>query len=402
MSHRVLEIAWLPHSPKAWGIFTAARLEAAKLWADLVTRHHRLRRLGWKWPDAARWFRWARGKYPNLSAQSAQQTLQAFLEAVRSTSALRKKGHPEARYPWRKPRYVDVTYTNQDAKIRNGFLLLPHGRKGKGTLAIKIPKGLTLPGKLMEVTLEYGCARLVCQVEDEKLVEGQAVDDLVVGVDLGVNTLLAATDGQKAVLVSGREVKATIQYRNKRLAQISTLQAGKTKGSKRYKRLQRRKYAMLDKTRRKVRDLCHKATRKIVRAFPGAKMVVGQPFNEAAKKVGRRQAQMVSQACTGKLIQMLDYKAKGTIVVPEPYSSQTCPVCGGRQVCRRKYKCKGCGFEAPRDVVGALNIRQIGMRGGLSPTPGQVTPKVIFVHPSKYPGSRQVVPAEPRQVAQGV
>ena len=401
MSHRAIEIAWLPHSPKAWGIFTAARLEAAKLWADLVARHHRIRRLGWKWPDAARWFRWARGKYPNLSAQSAQQTIQAFLEAVRSTSALRKKGHAEARYPWRKPRYGDVTYTNQDAKVRNGFLLLPHGRKGKGTLAIKVPKGLTLPGKLMEVTLEYGCVRVVCKVDDEKPVENEAGDDVVVGVDLGVNTLLAATDGHKAVLVSGREVKATVQYRNKKLAELSAQQAGKAKGSRRHKRLQRRKYALLDKTRRKVRDLCHKATRKVVNAFPRARMVVGQPFNDAAKKVSRRQAQQVSQACTAKLIQMLDFKAKGATVVPEPYSSQTCPVCGCRQVCRRTYQCKTCKFEAPRDVVGAMNIRQIGLCGGLSPTPGQVAPKVTFVHPNKYPGSRQVVPAEPRQVAQG-
>jgi len=388
---------WLPHSPKAWGIFTAARLEAGKLWSDLVTRHHRIRRLGWKWPEAARWFRWARGKYPNLSAQSAQQTLQAFLEAVKSASALRKKGHAEARYPWRKPRYGDVTYTNQDAKVRNGFLLLPHGKRGQGTLAIKVPKGLTLPGKLMEVTLEYGRVVVVCKSEDTAAVGGE----VVVGVDLGVNTLLAATDGQSAVLVSGREVKATVQYRNKKLAELSALQAGKTRGSRRHKRLQRRKYAMLDRTRRKVRDLCHKATRKVVEAFARARMVVGQPFNDAAKKVGRRQAQQVSQACTGKLIQMLDDKAKGAIVVPEPFSSQTCPVCGCRRVCRRKYQCRVCGFEAPRDVVGALNIRQIGQRGGMAPTPGLKMPRVRFVHPSKYPGRSQVVRAEPPQVAQG-
>jgi putative transposase len=158
---------------------------------------------------------------------------------------------------------------------------------------------------------------------------------------------------------------------------------------------------MLDRTRRRVRDLCHKATRKVVEAFPRARMVVGRPFNEAAQRVGRRQAQQVSQACTGKLLQMLDFKAKGAIVVPEPFSSQTCPVCGCRQVCRRMYECKGCGFRAPRDVVGSLNIRQIGLTGGLSPTPGLLAPRVRFVHPSKYPGRSQVDRAEPPQVAQG-
>ena len=193
--------------------------------------------------------------------------------------------------------------------------------------------------------------------------------------------------------------RSVVRYRNKRLGEISSIQAGKTKGSRRHKRLQRRKSALLDKTRCRIRDLCHKATRKIADAFPRAQVIVGKAFHGAAKKLDKVRAQQVSQACTGKITRMLDYKLKGAVVVSEPYSSQTCPVCGGRQVCRRKYRCGDCGFEAPRDVVGALNIRQIGMRGGLSPTPGQVTPKVIFVHPSKYPGSRQVVPAEPRQVA---
>lgn len=395
MSHRVTEIAWLPHSPKAWSIFTAARLEAGKLWSDMVTRHHRIRRLGWKWPETARWFRWARDKYPNLSAQSVQQTVQDFLEAVKSASALRKKGHAEAMYPWRKPKYGDVVYTNQTARIRNGFLILGHGRRGMGSLAVKVPKGLRLSGKLMEVSLSYGKVALVCKIEDEPAAGG----DVTVGVDLGVNTLIAATDGDKAVLVSGREVKAVVRYRNKRLGEISSIQAGKTRGSRRHKRLQRRKYALLDKTRCRIRDLCHKATRKIADAFPRAKVIVGKAFHGAAKKLDKVRAQQVSQACTGKITQMLDYKLKGAVVVSEAYSSQTCPVCGCRQVCRRKYKCKECRFEAPRDVVGALNIRQIGMRGGLSPTPGMTVPAVIYSHPCKYPGKSRVVRAEPSQVA---
>jgi len=51
------------------------RQEAARLWNDLVRRHHRIRRLGWTWPSKARWQRWAirpKGRYPGISAQSAQ------------------------------------------------------------------------------------------------------------------------------------------------------------------------------------------------------------------------------------------------------------------------------------------------------------------------------------------
>ena len=76
-------------------------------------------------------------------------------------------------------------------------------------------------------------------------IDNQRPQSTVIGVDLGVNTLLAATDGQRAILISGRAAKATIQYRNKQLARFQQAQAAKIKGSRRYKRLQRRKYAML-------------------------------------------------------------------------------------------------------------------------------------------------------------
>ena len=103
----------------------------------------------------------------------------------------------------------------------------------------------------------------------------------IIGVDLGVNTLLAATAGEKAVLVSGRAAKATVQYRNKCLAPCQRSQSAKTKGSRRWKRLQRRKARLLAKCHRRLRDVMHKATRKVADAFPGATCYVGKPFGRA-------------------------------------------------------------------------------------------------------------------------
>ena len=165
MSYRTIELAWRPRTTVAWATFTASRQEAARLWNDLVRRHHRIRRLGWTWPSKARWQRWAKGRYPGLSAQSAQQIIGEFCEAVDSCRQLRRNGHAEARYPWRLRRYHDVVYTNQDARIRDGRLILPHGKSG--TLRIRLPETVTLPGRLMEVRLSYGVVRLVCEIPDE-------------------------------------------------------------------------------------------------------------------------------------------------------------------------------------------------------------------------------------------
>ncbi|HEY7092157.1 MAG TPA: transposase [Ktedonobacterales bacterium] len=359
---------WKPRHAGAWATFTASRQEAARLWNDMVRRHHRLRRLGWRWPSRIRWQRWAKGRYPGLSAQSAQQITGEFCEAVDSCRQLRKNGQSEARYPWRLRRYHDVIYTNQDARIRAGSLILPHGKSG--ALRIRLPGAITFPGRLMEVRLSYGVARLICEIPDTPRPQ-----EVVIGVDLGVNTLIAATDGRGAILISGRAAKATIQYRNKQLARFQQALSRKVQGSRCHKRLQRRKYAMLGKTARRIRDLCHKATRQVAEAFPNATCYVGEPFNEAVQRLGRVQAQSVSQACTRKIINQLHYKTVGALAIPEPYSSQTCPVCGERSKHRRIYHCPTCGATGPRDAVGAVNILSLGQHGAM--LPGRILPQQV-------------------------
>jgi putative transposase len=376
MAYRTIKIDWLPSSRDGWHAFTNARKEAARLWSWLVERHADVRQQGGIWPTKAELQKELKGVFANLHSQSVQQIVADFCEAVASAESLRKNGQP-FRYPYYKPKYRQVIFTNQGARFRAGCLILPCGKAGK--LSVRIPKGVILPGRLMEVRLNFGCVEIVTEVPEAVKSAGPTI-----GVDLGVNTVIAATDGTKAVLISGREIKATVQLRNKRLAEITIKQAKKTKGSRRHKRLQRRKYRTLDHARNRVRDLCHKATRKVADAFPDARAYVGRPFNDACQKLGRKQAQTVSSACNRKIIDLLNYKLKAAIVVNEAYSSQTCPVCGERSKHRRIYRCR-CGFEAPRDVVGCSNIRVIGTDGAMQP--GCDVPNIIdWMYPDKYPG----------------
>jgi putative transposase len=389
MSYRTIKIEWLPQSGKQWKTFTAARLEAGRLWSWLVECHAASRQQGGKWPTKAELQKDIKRQFPDLHSQSAQQIVADFCEAIASAASLRKRGE-DYEYPHKKPRYRQVIFTNQGAKVRNNILSLPCGRAGR--LSVRIPKNIVLPGRLMEVRLDYGCVEIVCAITEEVPSGGP-----IIGVDLGVNTVIAATDGEKAILVSGREIKATLQLRNKRLAEIVARQAHKTQGSRRHKRLQRRKYWMLTTTKNKVRDLCHKATRKIAEIFPHAKAYVGEPFNDAAKTLGRKQAQTVSSACNRKIISLLNYKLAACIEVEEAYSSQTCPVCGERSKPRRTYRCR-CGYIAPRDVVGSTNIRTIGIDGAMRP--GCSVPNAIqWSHPSKYPGRKPGSHADTMQVA---
>ncbi len=357
VSYRKIEIAWMPRNQTQWQTFTASRQEAARLWGDLVERHHRIRSADWRWPTKERWQKWAKRKYPGLHSQSAQQIIAEFCEAVQAIKRLRKQGQAHMRYPWRKPKYRDVIYTNQAARLKDGILTLPSGKSGK--LRIRIP--VELPGRLIEARLCFGRVLIVSEVADTV----QAVERTI-GIDLGVNTLIAASDGEKAVLVSGRAAKSVIRLRNKLLASISAKQSRMAKGSRRWRCLQRRKAKILAKNRHRLNDIVHKATRQIANAFPNAKCYAGRPFNDASQGIRRQQAQQVSQACNAKIIWLLNYKTTGAIEVDEPYSSQTCPVCGRRSKQGRIYRCE-CGVVAPRDVVGATNILQIGVHGRLLP-----------------------------------
>ena len=389
MSYRTIKIDWLPESPKHWRTFTAVRLEAGRLRSWLVERHADARQHGSLWPSKADLQQEIKRQFPCLHSQSAQQLVGDFCEAMASAEALRKQGAPYA-YPHKKPRYHQVIFTNQGAKVRSGRLALPCGTAGR--LTMRLPKGVALPGRLMEVRLNYGCIEIVCVIAEEARTGGPTI-----GIDLGVNTLIAATDGEQALLLSGREIKATMQLRNKRLAEIAAQQAHTTKGSRRHQRLQRVKSQMLRTTQNKIRDLCHKATRKVAAVFPNAKAYVGKPFNDAAHTMRRVQAQMVSSACNRKLIFLLNYKLAACIEVDERYTSQTCPVCGARSTHRRTYRCP-CGFNAPRDVVGSVNIRTRGMDGALRPGCG-VPNAIHWEYPSKYPGSSPGSHADTMHVA---
>jgi len=349
----------------------------------------------WKWPTENRLMHWSKKKYPHLRAQSVQQIVKDFCDSIKGTSAARKKGL-HANYPNRILHYRDVPFTNQSARICNGRLLLPCGSAGK--LRINMPRGIVLPGRLVEVTLLYGKVILVCQCDI-----AQPAPKMDIGIDLGVNTLVAATDGKKVLMISGHEAKATIQWRNKRLSSLRSRQSKTKKRSRRWLRIERRKHRLLDKSNSRIKDITHKATRLVADTFPGAICHIGQPFNGAAVKMGRVNAQQVSSACCGRITKQLQYKTAGTLVRSEAFSSQTCPVCGER--CRqngRVFTCSKCGTIAPRDVIGAVNMLSLGTLNAMPA--GRVVPNDIqWVHPThKYPGATRVVPEDTGQVARPV
>ena len=95
------------------------------------------------------------------------------------------------------------------------------------------------------------------------------------------------------------------------------------------------------------------------------------------EKPGRRVKQkaglnrQILLTAPGELRRQLEYKSArhgGQVVLVNPaYSSQTCPACDhvsqNNRPTRARFACTACGFAAPADQVGAINVKRWGQAG---------------------------------------
>jgi putative transposase len=197
--------------------------------------------------------------------------------------------------------------------------------------------------------------------------------------DLGEIHPAALTDGQETVIITCRALRANQQYSAKRLSELRAKQDRKRKGSRRWKRLQRRKTRFLAKQRRRTRDLEHKSSRAVVKwaLERGISTLVIGDVREVAdgKHLAAASQQKIGLWSHGRQRQYITYKAEAAgisiILCDEAFTSQTCPRCRRRYKPKgRTYRCPACGFVAHRDAVGCANILSKHYTG----EPGHVLP----------------------------
>jgi putative transposase len=166
-------------------------------------------------------------------------------------------------------------------------------------------------------------------------------------------------------------------------------QARHQKGSRRSKRLIRRKVRFLAKQERRKRDIEHKISREAVDWCVERKigtLGIGDVRDIAdGKRLNAKSQQKISNWSHGKVRRYIGYKAEAagiTVVddVNEAYTSQTCPSCQHKYKPKgRVYTCPACGFCGHRDVVGASNLLSRMVHGEL----GKIRPPemVKYRHP---------------------
>ena len=178
-----------------------------------------------------------------------------------------------------------------------------------------------------------------------------------VGIDLNENNVtLSLPNGEFVQIITHeREIRTGYFVKRRRIQQ-------KIRAGKRRKELLK-KYG--ERERNRLNDLYHKLANKIVELAEKYGGIALEDLTEIRESI-RYSAVMngrLHRWSFRKFQSIIEYKAKlkgiKVVFVDPAFTSSLCPVCGVKLSSNghRVLKCKKCGFEADRDVVGSWNIR---------------------------------------------
>jgi putative transposase len=358
----------------------ALNRESGRHYTTMLVWHFRIyRRTGhWLSEGAAQKLEDELGGATILHAHSRDAAQQGFYDACKVTKSQRQAGL-KMRYPHRRKYYRTTTWKNTGIRIREGVMLLARAR-GLEPIRVALPaKLLASPAsayKQVELVWDRAGRHYHWHVTLEDGAQpAPAPGSTIIAVDLGEIHPAAITDGQEAVVVTARRLRAARQYTVKRVGELVSKQSTKTKGSRRWKQVQARKNRFLAQQKKRTRDIEHKVSQAVV-AFAverkAGTIAIGDVRDVAdGKRMHAKTQQKIGLWSHGKTREYITYKAQAAGItvelIDEHHTSKTCPRCEHQyKPTGRVYRCPRCGLVAHRDAVGAVNILSRKKHGALA------------------------------------
>ncbi len=197
----------------------------------------------------------------------------------------------------------------------------------------------------------------------------------VVGIDMGIASLVTTSDGEH--IANPRHLAASAA----RLAKTQQVLARCKRGSNRRRKTREQVAALHGKVRRQRLDHAHKTALGLVHRYDliahedlritnmtrSASGTVKAPGRNIAQKAGLNRS--ILDAGWGVLLSVLAYKAESAgrvVVAVDPRNtSRTCPKCGhcaaDNRVTQATFRCVACSYAEHADVVGATNVLRAGL-----------------------------------------
>jgi putative transposase len=222
-----------------------------------------------------------------------------------------------------------------------------------------LPEGAVIKQVWITCKADGWFVTFALEVSEEALMKPLPKTGKAVGIDVGLENLLALSDG--TLLENPRWLRAT----NEKIALKQQILSRKVKGSKRWRRMCRQIAKLHLKVARQRRDFYFKLANWLVREFDLI-AVEDLNINGLAQGVCRKG---VHDASWGVFLnQILPYKAwsagKAVVKVSPNGTSQYCAVCGAhvpKDLSERQHCCPCCGFVTHRDINSAILILKLGL-----------------------------------------
>lgn len=302
------------------------------------------------------------------SLRDLQDAFQRFFQGVAKHPTFKKKGqHDSLRFP--DPSQITLLTTT--------------GRRGR----IKLPKLGTLSfvqhrlpeGELRSVTLSREADGWYISLQMRREIpDPEPVDNVPVGVDLGVANTVTLSEGRGRFSVGGAR-----PGEEKRMRRLQQKLARQQKGSRGRQKTKQKIVRLHQRIRRRRTDHLHRLSfhlaqshgRVIVEALDvkamtaSAKGSVGAPGRRVRQKAGLNRS-ILAQGW-GELRRQTRYKcswygSEYQALEEYAYTSVDCRVCGCRDSANRRsqaeFLCVGCGNAAHADENAADNILARGLR----------------------------------------
>lgn len=235
----------------------------------------------------------------------------------------------------------------------------------------------TVLGELRNVTVSRVADKWFVAIQTQREVDSAPTASLsAVGIDMGIVRFATMSDGTPIEPVN------CLKRHQLRLARYQRQMSRKVKFSKNWRRAKARVQRLHARITNMRKDFLHKASTAISAGHAvvciedlqirnmtkSSRGTVQQPGRMVSQKRGLNR-RILDQGW-GEFRRQLAYKIawRGGILitVPPQYTSQTCPDCGLVSAANRRsqaaFACIACGYCNHADVVGAINIRERGLR----------------------------------------
>jgi putative transposase len=300
-------------------------------------------------------------KSDKLHSQTTQAVIQKYFASLKAYFQC-VKTNPDAKPPHKTHKYYCIPFKQSAIKVNSNSIWLSCG-KDRTPVIVSIPTGKTLDNvQYAEIIWNDG---YYLKITTKVIAPEPRKEGKIVAVDPGEIHPLATWDGKKGTIYNGRLLRSEKQYREKvKASYTSKIDLKKTRSNRKRKLIKkkREKLAYLD---RRIRDIEHKITRHFVETCNKdnvSTVVYGDTTNiRQDTDWGNKANQKLHQWNFNRIRTQIQYKCAeygiNFVLQDERGTSHTCPRCGAHvNPNGRIFRCRVCGFEAHRDIAGAMNI----------------------------------------------